>query len=259
MKKSLLVLLACLALFSFSACDKEKCDCVTPPADSELTLTFRATYDGERLVKNQQYNYDDFKVKFSRFNTYISDIQLLQAGGGDPVLVSDIEWVDFTPDFATDNNTVDVTIKFPVPSGTYTGIRMGYGVKSDLNAKKPADFAAGHPLANENEYWSGWKSYIFNKLEGEGDGDNNGTADLFLSYHCGSDPVYRTADFANALDLTQGAAARVVEIDVKKLFYQNDQWFDMRGDGNQATSNALSDLRVARFLMDNFDNATSIK
>lgn len=241
------------ALFFFAACDKHHEDGET----TELTITFKALYNGQPLEKNKLYDYSTYKVEFSQFNTYLSDIKLLK--GTAETLVSEIEWVNFTPDFATDNKAVDVTIKATVPSDHYTGIKMGYGVKPSLNAKRPSDFAAGHPLNKEVEFWPGWKSYIFNKIEGQGDSDNDGTPDIFMLFHCGSDKVYREYSFEQEIHVHDATSSLTVEFDLKNLFYTNNTWWDMAAPGNNATSNASTDVRVATELMDNFDKATAIK
>ena len=247
MKYLSILLLA--GLFLFAGCDKDS-------KEKEFTITFKAVYDGAPLVKNINYNYDTYTVQFSRFSAYMSDIRLLK--GTEEVMLSEIEYLDFTPAFASNDNAVDVTIKVKAKEGDYTGIKMGYGVKQSLNAKAPADFASGHVLNKEEEYWSGWKSYIFNKIEGQGDGDGDGTPDIFLVYHCGSDKVYRDYSFDHAFTLTENANLNV-EFDLKKLFVNDGVWFDLNENSNQATSNELTDTRVARFLMENFDQATTIK
>ena len=247
------LLLLVAAIFLSAGCKKEENQTAK---NVELSITFKALYDGTKLVKNSDYNYDTYKVQFSRFSTYISDITLLN--GTEEVKVSDIEYLDFTPDGAADNNAVDITIKATVKEGNYTGIRMGYGVNPVNNAKRPADFAAGTPLAQEGEYWPGWKSYIFTKIEGQGDGNNDGNQDIFMLYHCGADKSYRVYSYDKAITVA-GNSALSVEFDLKNLFYGNNTWFDITIPSNQFTSNLATDTRVAGILMDNFDQATTVK
>lgn len=238
------------AVLTFSSCDK------TEDNSKPFTITFKAVYDGAPLVKNVDYNYDTYKVQFSRFNVFLSDIRLLK--GSEEVQLSEIEYIDFTPAFAPNDNAVEVKLQVKAPEGAYTGLKMGYGVKPALNAKQPSDFATGHPLNQENEYWSGWKSYIFNKIEGQGDSDGDGTPDIFMVYHCGSDRTYREYSFDHAFTMTENANMNV-EFDLKKIFITDGAWLDMTISENQATSNEVSDIRVANILMNNFDSATTIK
>lgn len=250
-------ILVVAAAFFFAACDKTE---DPEPATQELELTFKALYDGNRLVKNIDYPYADYKVQFSLFTSYFSDIRLLKSteNGTSEVLLSEVEYIDFTPQNASNDSAVDVTIRVKAPEGDYSGIKMGYGVKPSLNAKAPADFSTGHPLNREVEFWPGWKSYIFNKIEGQGDGDNDGIPDIFLIYHCGSDKVYREYEFMQPI--TVGESSKLtVEFDLKNLFQVDNQWFDMTIPSNQFTSNLATDVRVATILMDNFGRATKIK
>ncbi len=225
---------------------------------SDLTITFKAVYDGQPLEKYKLYNYDSYQVQFTRFNAFMSNIALLN--GSNVLPLSEIGWVDFTPDSAPTDKAVDVSVTFSgVPEGNYTSLRLGYGVPAGLNAKQPKDFAPGHPLSRENEYWLGWGSYIFNKIEGQVDLNNNGVFDGGLIYHCGSDAVYREYVFDLPVSVKPGASEIVVEFDLKKLFVINGTWLDLNNPYNHITSNDLNDVVIAKVLMDNFDNATTVK
>ncbi|MBK9338247.1 MAG: hypothetical protein IPM98_17525 [Lewinellaceae bacterium] len=255
MKKFLFPALFAFALLTAAGCDK-KTD--TDGPTSSLTVTFRALYDGQPLEKYKLYDYDTYRVELSRFNTFMSNITLLN--GSQEVKLSEIEWVDFTPDLATNNMAVEVPVTFSkVPDGNYTGIRLGYGVPPALNAKQPKDFAFTHPLSRENEYWLGWGSYIFNKIEGRVDLNNNGVFDGGLIYHCGSDAVYREYAFNLPIKVAPGATGVVVEFDLKKLFVINGSWLDLNTPYNHITSNDNNDVVIATILMDNFGNATAVK
>ncbi len=229
-------------------------DGVIPKTD--VRITFRARYDGKPLVRYAKYNYADYWVDFFRFNAYMSRIALLTDGV--PVKISDIEWVDFTPDDAPTDTAVDVTLVLRAPEGQYTGIRLGYGVPPDLNAKQPKDFAPGHPLSRENEYWIGWKGYIFNKIEGRVDLNKDGMPDGGLIYHCGSDAVFREYSFDLPIRVEPGAPEILVTFDLQKLFVRNGEWLDLRNPYNHITSNDFNDVVIASKLMDNFKPATSV-
>jgi hypothetical protein len=243
-----------IGLFAFAGCD-DTTDVVAPA--SSVTITFKALYDGQPLEKYKLYDYDTYRVEYSRFNTFMSNITLLD--GAKEVQLSDIEWVDFTPDLSTTNMAVTVPITFNnVPDGNYTGIRLGYGVPPALNAKQPKDFAPTHPLSRENEFWLGWGSYIFNKIEGRVDLNNNGVFDGGLIYHCGSDAVFREYTFNMPIKVEPGANL-VVEFDLKKLAVINGTWLDLKIPYNHITSNDNNDVVIATVLMNNFGNATAVK
>lgn len=251
--KNFALLLLLLAAVSFSAC-KDDDDPVTQA--NNFTLTFRATYDGVLLEKYKNYPYGDKVILFDKFNTYLSDITLMN--GTAEVKLTDIEWVDFTPNLAPDDKTVEVTYKYTVPDGNYTGIKLGYGVSADLNAKSPSDFPPEHPLYIESEYWAGWQSYIFTKIQGEVDLDANDTTETNLFYHCGSDPVYNVATINGTIPVS-GTGSLVVEFDLKKMFTFDGQLLDLTIPANQTTSHDASNIALAQKMMGNFKNATVLK
>jgi hypothetical protein len=252
MKFSNLFLLGVLLAF-FSSCDKEE-----PQTEKNFTLTFKATYDGAALEKYKNYPYGDRTVQMNKFNTFLSDLVLVKKDGAEQRL-SDIEWVDFTPDLATDNKAVEVKFQYTVPAGDYTALKLGYGVRSDLNAKKPSDYAPTHPLYRENEYWSGWQSYIFTKVQGLYDLDGAGEPESTLTYHCGSDAVYRTATFTTDVPVTGNSGALTVDFDLKKLFTFNGVLLDLTDATNRNTSHSANNITLGTKVMDNFANATSVK
>ena len=230
----------------------------TPPvATSNFKITFKALYDGQPLEKYKAYDYDTYRVLFTRYSTFLSDLTLLN--GSDEVKMSEIEWVNFTPDTLPTNLSTAVPLSFAgVPDGYYTGLRFGFGVKPELNSRQPKDFAAGHPLHLENEYWLNWQSYIFSKIEGLVDLDKDNTPDAGLEYHCGSNAVYRIFTYNLEIKVEPGATA-TVEIDLKKIFNPGGSWLDLHIPANQRTSNEADDVATATILVNNYAVATTVK
>lgn len=241
-----------LLLLALSGC---KDDNPAEPLLPEVTLTFNATYDGQHVEKFKAYDYSTFPVKWSRFNLYVSDIILLK--GSEEVKFADVAFLDFTPDLSSSNQTETVVLRSTaIPVGDYTGIRIGFGVKPELNAKKPADFPPEHPLYLESEYWPGWFSYIFSKIEGSADTDNNGTIDLDLVYHNGGNPTYKVFDFNHPFSVTSNGGNMNIDLDLKKLFTFNGQLFDIVAV--PTTSHGQSGIDLMEQLQDNYDNAVEI-
>jgi hypothetical protein len=184
---------------------------------------------------------------------YVSDITLLQ--GPKQIQLSEVEYLDFTPQGSQSPYT---TIRFKnVPPGTYDGLRIGFGVKPALNAKRPSDFPVGHPLAEEIDFWAAWKSYIFSVFDGKADPENDGTKNLTFSYHSGSNPVYKVFDFSYPIQVQPSGLATLVTLDVKELLTMPDgSFFDIVN--NPVTSNSASDVTVAQAITANFGRAISI-
>ncbi len=251
-----LIIAFLLSALCFSACEDNTPD--APTGGIDFKVVFKARFDGQPLERYKTYAYEDYKVDFVRFQTYVSDLTLLKTGGGE-VKISDVDFIEFTPDQGTGNVAPEVTLTLKnVPEGKYTGLRIGYGVKPDMNAKKPNSFAADHPLARENEYWIGWSSYIFTKIEGRGFTDADEKPDIFMIYHFGSDPAYRTFDFTLPIEVAPNASCSV-EWDLKKLFTTSGKLMDLKVPANQATPHNKNDLRLTKIFVDNFGAATVVK
>lgn len=249
----LLALVAVLALFSLGCKDPAGPD--TAPK-SDVQLTFTPTYDGQALDKDTDYNYGSFPVRFSLFNLYVSDLTLLK--GTAEVKLSEVEFLNFTPDNATTTLAKTIVINYPdaVAAGTYTGIRLGFGVKPELNAKEPADFQPGHPLYLEDSYWPGWQSYIFSKIEGAGFPNGSGSPALDLVYHCGGNQCYKTFSFNQDFVVTDNGGQLNLVIDLKKLFTFNGQLFDI--EATPSSSHGSSGADLMEQLMGNFGNAVKV-
>lgn len=253
MKKLLLPLLL-LSLFTFfTACEDDNDD------TAAISVFFEAQYDGQVLEKYKNYDYNGFPLQFSRFQTYLSDVELIKADGSGGLL-HEIIFINFTPDDAPSDVSIQPGFSIAgLPPGTYTGLRMGIGVKPALNAKKPSDFDPFHPLFKENEYWGPWKSYIFTKIEGRGDQNNDGTQDLFLVHHYGSDPVYRVYSFDAPITVTEGGSTHVtIVFDLKKIFtLENGTLYDL--PANPQTSHNKVDISIAEVIVENYGRAIHVE
>lgn len=256
--KNLFFLLAATSLFLLGGCKKDETK--PQPQTKEVTVFLKATWDGQPLEQAKDYVWEGTKVfDIQRFTLYLSDIELTKAGAN--TRLSEIEFFDF---FSDPSSTLAQTKSFKtkILADKYDGLKIGFGVKPDLNAKQPKDFAAGHPLANEIEYWLGWKSYIFSKIEINADLDNSpAVKETFLSYHAGSATkrdVYRTGQQSVSVDLSDKSEF-TLEIDLKKLFTLNGKMLDITVPDNQVTGGTPSDLGMAEILMENFINAVVVK
>lgn len=228
---------------------------VTPT--QPFSLSFKASYNGERLEQYKKYLYGTDTLDFSRYILYLSDITLLN--GTEEVHLADVDFFDFMPDtaFSSVSKIYKRTYQ-DVPEGSYTGIRLGYGVRPDLNAMSPADFPVGHPLYNDMHYWPGWESYIFSKVEGTCRFENHNPANCMLRYHMGSDQAYRIYTFNQPITVSASSTEASVDFDLKKLLTFNGNLLDLTVEANQATSHDASNITMALQIMDNYGNATTV-
>lgn len=246
-----------LVLISLSGCKdiREYGPAIVPTQD--FSLSFKATYDGEQLEQYKKYVYGADTLSFSRYILYLSDITLLKDMG--EVVLADVDFLDFMPDTAISSLSKIYTRTYHgIPEGNYTGIRLGYGVRPDLNAKSPAEFPVGHPLYNDMHYWPGWESYIFSKVEGTCRFENHTPANCMLRYHMGSDQAYRTYTFNQPITVSANSTTAEVSFDLKKLLTINGSLIDLTVPENQATSHDASNIVMAIKIMDNYGKATSV-
>ncbi|MFN4079344.1 MAG: MbnP family protein [Saprospiraceae bacterium] len=223
--------------------------------DANLEFVFNALYDGVNLRENFNYPYGTHTVQFRTFTLFISDIEVIQDGKAS--LLKDAIFLDFFPQNSTSDQAQTIKHSFDLPSSEYSAIRIGLGVKPAYNDRRPSDFPSGHALTNEMEYWLGWRSYIFTKIEGAGDSDQNGAMDYFTIYHVGGNPTYRTLTFPLDLKVQPGSNRVEVSFDLKKAFTLPDgSLYDMLN--NPATHSQPDELTVANEVMDGLARATTI-
>ncbi|HMX39093.1 MAG TPA: hypothetical protein PK971_00605 [Saprospiraceae bacterium] len=246
-----------IALLFAAACKNYDGGTAVETPTTDFTVTFRSNYNGEQLVKAKKYDYNGHPLNFTLHTLFLSDIILLK--GSEEVVLSDVEFLDFLPTASSTPLSVTPQRVFKnIPEGEYTGMRIGYGVKPDYNDRNISTWPAGHPLANDIEYWLGWKSFIFSKIEGSGDADNNGTDDHYLVYHCGGNAVYKTFSFTQPITVKAGGKGLEIAFDLKTLFIQDDgSFYDMVK--NSFTSNDKNDVAVANAIMRQYGKATTIK
>ena len=253
-----------------SSCDPK------PPVElsSDVTLNFKANYDGELLLLEKEYMYaGDMPIKFSQFNFYIANVALLKQNGNefDETELLEIDFVDFPQNLndsigAAKGQTIQIS---NIPVGDYDGIKINFGVPADLNRTKPNDYSSENPLNMDgSHYWDGWSSYIFSKIEGKADMNFDGiyetNNDEGLTYHMGTDDVYTTRTLFANLKLDESQTLELqLSVDLKKLFLNSDPAFDANGDGyldieNYESVHAEDRLVIAKQMMNNYSEAISL-
>lgn len=181
--------------------------------DDSATLNFKLNYAGEPLVMFEEYDYPDGnKIEFSRISFYISDIALITAGtsydGGEI-------YVDLTnahADLESSNKGLGITIN-DIEESEIESISFNLGLSPELNSTVPSDYPSSSDLSRTGEYWSGWQSYVFAKIEGRLDRDGDGTKEAFV-LHLGSDEAVRPLSFTNS----QNDKDFMFNLDIEKVF-----------------------------------------
>ena len=216
-----------------------------------LVLNFKLLYEGEPLVMFEPLTYTTGeRISFTRVSTYLSDITL------DNTLVKDVDFIRIDEGHL---DASDAAIGFSyilpgVPAGTYEKLSFRYGIRPEDNARRPADYPSGHPLAASGEYWVSWNSYIFVKFEGRIDTDGDGQEDQGFALHLGSDEAARIIESTANYTVTNGAMAPVeISIDLTNILGGNNSPYDLIENGQ---IHSLDQLPLIRLLADNLKTNT---
>ncbi len=225
------LLLPLLLLLALTAC-RDDDDVDMPLTETDLTLDFRAEYDGAPLgIQRDAYAYptgDTLKVLL--FQYYVSDLELLPRNGAAPVRLTDIDLLRWM----SASDSAMQTRTFRVPEGDYAGLRFGLGVKPELNAQDPSAFPADYVL-NEAEFWGPTTRYVFAKIEANADLESDGLYDTGLTYHMGSDSLYTTVEFNQPFSVRAGQTPQLTVVaDVLRALSDGSDTFDITNPQQQA-------------------------
>ncbi|NNF34078.1 MAG: hypothetical protein HKN68_08220 [Saprospiraceae bacterium] len=217
MKKLFYILSAVIILPLFSCSDD-------PIAEAEVR--FRLRYEDKPLVAFEEVSYPDGKSLYvTRVSFFIEDFTLM---GEEPQTVFDLDYFTLTDDHLTAAAAMEGTMVYrgELEPRDYT-TRFSIGINPTDNAKVPADFPSSNVLSNAAEYWAGWKSYVFAKVEGFIDLDGDGDEETGFALHLGGDDAYRTITTTGNISLDEDRSVMYVDIQLEKLFMNNGVMYDI--------------------------------
>ena len=196
-----LILLGILTMF-FS-CEKDG-----GSDGTKLDLVFELRYDGEPLSGSQEFYQlnDSIKMRFSKVSFYLSDFKL--KGDAETLPLVDIVHISFLQNINGDAvQEMQQALRFEVPEGDYESLAFGLGLTASQNATTPAIHEAGSALSLTSEYWTAWESYIFEKIEGAYQVNNEPSESVAL--HIGSDPTYHVMEWNDGFSLSSGESKQL--------------------------------------------------
>lgn len=223
MKYLKLATIVFVGLFLFQSCSKDK-------EGGAIEFNFKLLYDGSPLVAGQEYDYPQgFKFFVTKFSMFLSELSLENSTTtydfSDPIFL-DLAAEQFDAETAERG----VSVRFDdIPENEYTNLRISLGLPGTLNGTNPSNYTSDSPLANTGEYWAGWESYIFHKLEGKMDPDGDGELDAGIALHIGSDEAYRSRVISKNIRIDGGETTVVeIKIDLKDVLTIEGQAFDLK-------------------------------
>ncbi len=209
MKKYLLFSLFALFLFS----------CENEPGNNILSIKFNVNAGTTPLQYNTNYLLDTTTIQFTSFRFYIS--QPVFTSGADVIAFNDAYFLGE----AGGNNIFEVG---DIGKRTIDGVAFGFGVDSSRNTQNGSkaiqafSYSVDHPLsASNNMYWSWNPGYIWMKLEGRqdlnDDTDFNDPGETF-SIHTGVDEAYRFISRTYIFTMNDAPKTIQVDMDVLRFF-----------------------------------------
>ena len=192
----------------------------------DYTLNIKLEYDGKPLIMLDEIAYPDGrKMLISRFSFYISDL----AFDNEAVSVVELEseYINLSEthfDETSASNGYELSfIETAVDDADI--ITFNLGLTEAQNNTTPGDHSARDPLALSGEYWPSWESYIFTKIEGKLDFDNDGIIgdDENFVLHLGSSELRREVSFPIA---SPNETIQLI-IDAKDVFQRNGLIYDI--------------------------------
>ncbi|HHM20987.1 MAG TPA: hypothetical protein ENJ20_03085 [Bacteroidetes bacterium] len=260
-----LIFIFAAVLFMAASCNDEQVLSDT----STVNLHFKAVYSGEPLVFQNnafQYKYPQGnQIAFSDLRFFISEVALVEAEGGDEAELIDIEYVNFSNNTTLDEAQRPITYSLDnIPAGKYKALKFSIGVPADQNNENYSQYGANHPLRkNSGEYWSGWSSFIFMKINGTYDieGDDLGIGnDAALGHHLGGNQFFKTITLDQPIELMPNEPLDLhIVMDLKQLYLNDlDEYLDLTEEDNRSTHDP-SKTDVITFLTGNYDRAFTLE
>ncbi len=215
-------MLACVGTLVIQSCSEDD-------KLGAVELNFKLVYDGTPLIAGQTLDYPlGFEFFITKFSMFLSELSIENSTVS--IDLSDAIFLDLAAEQFDDTSAQSgVTLRFEgIPENEYTTMKVSLGLPGILNSTNPTDYISDSPLANTGEYWAGWESYIFHKLEGKMDPDGNGLLDTGIALHIGSDDAYRNRTIIKNIVVDDGETTVVeIVIDLKEVLTVEGQAFDL--------------------------------
>ncbi len=212
--------------------------------DMDVTVQFRMRYGDQPLIIGNTYSYPDGKaIQFTRVSFFISDVKAYD--DAKEYDLSEVEMVNLTHSHLTaaDAHEGYIVSMGSVPTNQIRGIHFALGLNENENSTVPSEYPANHPLSNSGEYWIAWNSYIFVKIEGFVDLDDDKELETSVALHLGSNEAYR---MVNVEQISENGNISI-DLDVRKLFEINAIY----NIEETPHIHSLTQLAQTHFLMDN--------
>jgi len=226
-----------------------------PKENGVIDLNFKLRYAGDPVVMLEPYTLPNgLNINFSRVSFYMSDITL--AGGNEQAL-NTVDYINLTnSNLSTSSSLAGYKHRITAQEGEHTILAFLFGVNSVKNSMVPADFGSDNDLSLSQEYWPGWSSYVFVKIEGNIDLDVDGVFEQGMALHIGGDEALSELQISGDLTVVANSTKDVpITIDLYKMLAL-DTVFDLEANPQ---IHSLDQADIVLDLSDRFVNAITIE
>ncbi|MGB1039822.1 MAG: MbnP family protein [Flavobacteriales bacterium] len=167
--------------------------------------------------------------KIALANVYLSQLRFEDHDGADRML--DNSTVLLKPEVAT----YDLG---DIEASHFHEFKFNIGIDSATNHSDPNSYPTDSPLYPQSPsmHWTWSSGYIFYKIEGTVDTDNDGTFETTFRFHIGTDPLLRKSSYVLHSDFSSGVINIVtMKIDLGKFL----KGIDLSVDNSTHTSNNM--------------------
>ncbi len=219
---------------------------------SGFDMTVKLSYDESPLVMTQDYIYPDGRtIRFNRVSFFISDLSV--SDGTESVQLIEAQHLNLTQSHVDRESALAgyQVISEDVELPAIISASFNLGLTSEQNAQAPSDYPIDSDLSNSAEYWVGWESYVFAKIEGLIDLDDDGTPESTFALHLGSDEIMRTIEIGTLNDSGDSYELNI-DLDVEEIFNDGATTYDIVETTN---IHSLTQIAQANFLINNWERA----
>ena len=219
---------------------------------SQFDMNVQLSFEDSPLIMAQDYTYPDGRtIRFNRVSFFMSDLTV--SNGTESVELFEAQHINLTQSHV---DAASAAVGFQVISedlemSDISSATFNLGLTPAQNAMAPNEYPVESDLSNSAEYWIGWESYVFAKIEGLIDLDNDGNPESTFALHLGSDDIMRTITM-DGLDQSGDNYSLDIDIDVQSIFESNGAVFDIVETTN---IHSLVQINEANFLIDNWQAA----
>lgn len=232
--KYLNILFLSATIIAFYGCPSEPVE-----GAGDLELQFEAKFGDQQFFINEEYTFPSGrKVRFSQFDFFVSNLSTrLNGDNAGTTDLTEVDFVDFTGSITNPIDPSESRVNsINLPIGDYENISLMLGLSEELNTKTPndSDLGESNPLRKASHYWTDWNGYIFMKIEGNADFNDDGmiAADETFIYHTGKTENAQNVSLAADFNIVDNQKTQqILSIDLSQVFFDSagSERFDMNG------------------------------